>query len=97
MMINTNRGDRRDYDVDGNYDYYDDAVSDEVIKETLKSKLSNMQLSKTAVEFLTNQDVAVMVMVIVLGLGYCHGKYAIDQDRFRLSFIPTEEMKREEQ
>ena len=30
------------------------ALSDEVIKETLKSKLSNMQLSKTAVEFLTN-------------------------------------------
>ena len=30
------------------------ALSDEVIKESLKSKLSNMQLSKTAVEFLTN-------------------------------------------
>jgi len=29
-------------------------IGDEVIKETLKSKLSNMQLSKTAVEFLTN-------------------------------------------
>ena len=96
-MIKTIRGGHHHDNDDGNYDYDDDAVSDDVIKETLKSKLSNMQLSKSAVEFLTNQDVAVMVMVIVLGLGYCHGKYAIDQDRFRLSFIPTEEMKREEQ
>ena len=39
-----------------NHDHHDDSddFSDEVIKETLKSKLSNMQLSNTAVEFLTN-------------------------------------------
>ena len=39
-----------------NHDHHDDSddFSDEVIKETLKSKLSNLQLSNTAVEFLTN-------------------------------------------
>ena len=53
-MIKTIRGGHHHDNDDGNYDYDDDAVSDDVIKETLKSKLSNMQLSKSAVEFLTN-------------------------------------------
>ena len=49
-------GDPHDYDDNDDHADHDDSdnVSDEVIKETLKSKLSNLQLSNTAVEFLTN-------------------------------------------
>ena len=52
---NHDNDDHHNHDNDHhNHDRNNDDVSDEVIKETLKSKLSNLQLSNTAVEFLTN-------------------------------------------